>query len=224
MALSDARTITVALPPHAGEGLLGLPSGQAAGVVLFAHGSGSCHLSPRNRFVAASLQRAGLATLLFDLLTDREAADRSQVFDVSRLADRLGQAANWVARQPVTHGLPLGLFGASTGAAAALVCAADRDDIAAVVSRGGRPDLAHESLPRLCAPTLLIVGGADDDVLAHNRAAARRLRCEHQLAVVPGATHLFEEPGALDQVVALACAWFLRHLIAPHLESHRAVP
>lgn len=183
------------------------------GLVLFAHGSGSSRLSPRNREVAASLERAGLATLLFDLLTGEEAEDRAKVFDVELLADRLVAATRWVAGEASLRGLPLGYFGASTGAAAALLAAARLGgEIGAVVSRGGRPDLAATALARVVSPTLLIVGGADRQVLELNEEAARALRCEREVAIVPGATHLFEEPGALERVAALARDWFLRHL------------
>jgi putative phosphoribosyl transferase len=195
------------------SGDLGLPKGAAKGVVLFAHGSGSSRFSPRNRFVADHLLQAGLATFLFDLLTDAEAENRANMFDIDLLASRLELATDFIAAHPPTRGLPIGYFGASTGAAAALVAAARRGGrIGAVVSRGGRPDLAGASLPRVTAPTLLIVGGADTDVLALNRAAQRCLRCPSELAVVPSATHLFEEPGTLEQVVILAQGWFLRHL------------
>ncbi|MEU3607115.1 phosphoribosyltransferase family protein [Streptomyces sp. NPDC035033] len=192
-------------------GDLAVPDG-AAGLVLFAHGSGSGRHSPRNREVAAALNRAGLGTLLFDLLTEAEAADRSRVFDTPLLAERLGRAAAWAAGEAVTGGLPRGYFGASTGAAAALWAAAEPgDDVAAVVSRGGRPDLAEERLAGVRAPTLLIVGGSDDLVLDLNRRAGEMLRCESRLEVVPGAGHLFEEPGALEEVAELATAWFGRH-------------
>ncbi|MFK3729059.1 phosphoribosyltransferase family protein [Streptomyces sp. NPDC088090] len=190
------------------RGDLALPDG-AAGLVLFAHGSGSGRHSPRNRAVAGALNRAGLGTLLFDLLTEAEAADRARVFDTPLLAGRLGRAAAWSAGWPATEGLPRGYFGASTGAAAALWAAAEPDDdVAAVVSRGGRPDLAGERLAAVRAPTLLVVGGSDDLVLDLNRRAGALLRCESRLEVVPGAGHLFEEPGALEEVAALAADWF----------------
>ncbi|WP_406364858.1 phosphoribosyltransferase family protein [Streptomyces sp. NBC_01546] len=193
-------------------GLLTVPK-DAEGVVVFAHGSGSSRLSPRNRHVAEVLNRAGLATLLFDLLTPAEARDRAKVFDVPLLALRLTQATGWIRARLA---LRICYFGASTGAAAALMAAAEpRSDIAAIVSRGGRPDLAVSRLAAVRAPTLLIVGGADDQVLDLNRQAAAHLRCEHQMGVVPGATHLFEEPGALDAVADAALDWFVRHL--PHL-------
>lgn len=186
------------------------------GVVAFAHGSGSSRRSPRNRLVATMLQQAGIATLLFDLLTAREAVDRANVFDIALLAERLVAATDWLACQPDTRELALGYFGASTGAAAALVAAAQPGaHVRAIVSRGGRPDLAGTGLGAVRAATLLIVGGEDRQVLALNRAARRRLRCTSELAVVPGATHLFEEPGALEQVARLAIAWFTDHLATP---------
>jgi pimeloyl-ACP methyl ester carboxylesterase len=194
------------------EGVLSVaPS--SIGVVLFAHGSGSSRLSPRNMLVAQALNDAGVGTLLFDLLTEPEAADRRNVFDIPLLADRLAVATDWLGGRKDVAGLPIGYFGASTGAAAALIAAAGRGrDIAAVVSRGGRPDLASEFLPRVASPTLLIVGGRDTQVLALNREALALLHCEKSLAVVPGATHLFEEPGALEEVVRLARQWFVDHL------------
>ncbi len=212
MAAADSPVVSVSLPPFGGEGLLGLPAGPARGIVLFAHGSGSGRFSPRNNLVARALQRSGLATLLFDLLTDTEAEDRANVFDIALLADRLGQAASWVSNDTRVRGLPVGFFGASTGAAAALVAAAGHTGVRAVVSRGGRPDMAGPALARVTAATLLIVGGDDPQVLALNRAAYRQLRCERRLEIVPGATHLFEEPGTLEAVVGLARGWFLRHL------------
>lgn len=186
-----------------------------AGIVVFAHGSGSSLASPRNRAVAESLQRAGLATLLFDLLEPEEAADRARVFDISLLASRLVGATGWMRAQPGCADLALGYFGASTGSAAALTAAAGLGDrVAAVVSRGGRPDLAS-GLAEVVAPTLLIVGGADDVVLELNREAQHELRCPSRLDVIPGATHLFEEPGAMDRVTALARGWFAEHLAPP---------
>ncbi|MBX5452946.1 MAG: dienelactone hydrolase family protein [Acidobacteriia bacterium] len=207
------HSISITLP-HGGEGLLGLPAAQAQGIVLFAHGSGSSRLSPRNTMVARSLQQSGLAVLLFDLLTEAEAQHRGKVFDIPLLAERLAQAADWAANDPAIKGLPLGFFGASTGAAAALVAAAMREDVRAIVSRGGRPDLAAEALAQVKAPTLFIVGGADPLVLELNREAQRMMRCETRLEVIPGATHLFEEPGALEAVIELARAWFHKHLTA----------
>jgi dienelactone hydrolase len=192
------------------EGLLGVPSG-ASGIVLFAHGSGSSRLSPRNTYVARELRQAAIGTLLFDLLTAEESEDRGLVFDVEFLARRLRAATGWVRAQPAIDHRAIGYFGASTGAAAALIAAADQPAIAAVVSRGGRPDLAARVLPRVEAPTLLIVGGEDVPVIAMNEDALRRLRCEKRLAIVPGATHLFEEPGTLEEVVRLATDWFRDH-------------
>jgi alpha-beta hydrolase superfamily lysophospholipase len=185
-----------------------------AGLVLFVHGSGSSRLSPRNRYVAEVLQQHGLATLLFDLLTTDEADDRRKVFDIDLLTHRVGDALDAVRHQrPDLAALPVGLFGASTGAAAALRLAAARPQaIAAVVSRGGRPDLALRELPRVQAPTLLIVGGDDDVVLELNREALAALRCHKRLDVVPGATHLFEEPGTLETAARRAAEWFVEHL------------
>ncbi|WP_329386416.1 phosphoribosyltransferase family protein [Streptomyces sp. NBC_01716] len=194
------------------RGRLTVPAG-AAGVVVFAHGSGSSRRSPRNRFVADGLNRAGLGTLLFDLLTEEEEADRANVFDTGLLARRLTGATGWLREQPACEGLAVGYFGASTGAAAALWSAAEPDArIAAVVSRGGRPDLAGPRLAEVTAPTLLIVGGDDLGVIDLNRAAQHRLHCENRLALVPGATHLFEETGALERVTELAGAWFTDHM------------
>lgn len=181
----------------------------ASGLVVFAHGSGSSRASPRNRRVAESLQLRGLATLLFDLLRDDEAQDRRHVFDITLLADRLLQAMVWARSRAEIAALPIGLFGASTGAAAALVAAAERpQQVGAVVSRGGRPDLAGAALAQVRAPTLLIVGAHDVEVLALNRGAMRQMVCEKCLEIVPRATHLFEEAGAMDRVSALAGDWF----------------
>jgi len=185
----------------------------ATGLVVFAHGSGSSRHSPRNRFVAAVLNRDGLATLLFDLLTPEEEVDRANVFDIALLGDRLVEVTRWLRKDPATSSLHIGYFGASTGAAAALWAAAEPDSgIAAVVSRGGRPDLAAERLAFVAAPTLLIVGGHDEVVLDLNRWARAQLRCEHRLEVVPGATHLFEEPGTLEATASLASRWFTDHM------------
>jgi putative phosphoribosyl transferase len=204
--------IEVRVGPLGLAGLLRLPEG-AKGLVLFAHGSGSGRLSPRNNRVAGALADAGLATLLFDLLHEEEAADRRNVFDIELLAGRLLLAREWARGRADLAPLPLGYFGASTGAAAALVAAARAPEgVGAVVSRGGRPDMAGDALPLVQAPTLLIVGGADTVVLELNRAALVQLRCAKELAIVPGATHLFEEPGALERVVELAQAWLLKHL------------
>lgn len=214
-AMSMSALLTQEIVINAGcaslTGTLVIPE-RAEGLVLFAHGSGSGRHSPRNRLVAEVLNRAGLATLLFDLLTEPEAADRANVFDIDLLGRRLLVAAAWAGSEHATASLPLGLFGASTGAAAALVAAAREPRVGAVVSRGGRPDLAGDSLPRVRAPTLLIVGSLDTEVLALNRAALAALRCTKDLAVVPGASHLFEEPGTLDEAARLAADWFSRHL------------
>ena len=210
------QAVTVQVGPASLEGNLVVPRG-ATGVVLFAHGSGSSRHSPRNRFVAGVLQEAGLGTLLIDLLTpDEEAVDVRTAhlrFDIGLLAERLVGATDWLGRNPDTGGLRVGYFGASTGGGAALVAAAERPEaVGAVVSRGGRPDLAGAALSRVQAPTLLIVGGRDYPVIEMNRDALAQLRCEKQLESVPGATHLFEEPGALDEVARLARDWFKRHL------------
>jgi putative phosphoribosyl transferase len=212
------------------EGNLSLPEG-ASGVVLFAHGSGSSRHSTRNRYVARLLNEAKLATLLIDLLTpDEEAVDLRTAhlrFDIGLLANRLVGATDWLTQQPDTRHLRIGYFGASTGAAAALVAAAERPEVVgAVVSRGGRPDLAGPALPRLRAPTLLIVGGNDVPVIELNRAAFEQLRCEKQLVIIPGAMHLFEEPGALDQVARLAREWFERYLVPaePHAAGAGTAP
>ena len=198
------------------EGILSVPTG-AQGTLLFAHGSGSTHRSPRNRSVADVLNDAGMATLLINLLTEDEQEVDLQTahlrFDIPFLAGRLTAIVDWLREQPEVGRLPLGLFGASTGAAAALVTAADRpSDVKAVVSRGGRPDLAIDALERVQAPTLLIVGGEDVAVVQLNRRAMARMHCLHELKIIPGATHLFEERGALEEVAALATDWFLRFL------------
>ena len=193
-------------------GLLAVPD-QPKGLVIFAHGSGSGRLSPRNNHVARELQRAGYATLLLDLLTPAEETDRSNVFDMQLLSSRLIEATDWASQEPRIAGLPIGYFGASTGAGAALLAAAFRDGrIGAIVSRGGRPDMAGGALHRVSAPTLLLVGRLDTDVLELNRSAYSRLACEKELRVIPGASHLFEEQGTLDLVVAEATRWFDRHL------------
>jgi dienelactone hydrolase len=213
----DTPAQTIHIPAAATlEGDLHFP-GEASGLVIFPHGSGSSRFSSRNRAVAGMLQEAGLATLLLDLLTrDEEAVDdltREFRFDIDLLARRVIIAIDWAAAQSRLKTLPVGLFGASTGAAAALIAAAERRQaVRAVVSRGGRPDLADEALPRVAAPTLLIVGGNDDEVIELNRSAMRRMRCETRLEIVPGATHLFEEPGALDAVGKLARDWCAFHL------------
>ena len=190
------------------EGILGLPA-IPRGVVLFAHGSGSGRFSPRNNFVARHLQQNGLATLLLDLLTPDEADDRRKVFDIDQLADRLLLAKAWLEQEPRTANMGIGYFGASTGAGAALQAAArDPSSIRAAVSRGGRPDLAEPYLASVKAPTLLIVGGDDQPVIEMNQAAYELLTCEKKLVIIPGATHLFEEPGTLELVANRACSWF----------------
>jgi putative phosphoribosyl transferase len=212
---------TIQLETGAGtiDGELVLPD-HAVGVVLFAHGSGSSRHSPRNRFVAESLNHDGLGTLLIDLLTDqegrRDAVTGMHRFDIRLLSDRLVVGSVWVGQQDATHELPLGYFGASTGGGAALVAAAERTDVAAVVSRGGRPDMAGESLRLVRSPTLLIVGGRDYPVIQLNEGALRLLeRCEERkLVIIPGATHLFEEPGALEEVARVAGQWFRDHFAA----------
>lgn len=204
--------VTVDLAGGRLAGHLTLPEG-TPGVVLFAHGSGSSRHSPRNIEVARRLNHAGLGTLLFDLLTHSEAAERANVFDVGLLARRLRGATTWVRAQPGCASLLVGYFGASTGAAAALWAASEPTaDIAAVVSRGGRPDLAGPRLAAVRAPTLLIVGSGDPVVLDRNREAARKLACKHRVEIVPGATHLFEEPGTLELAAQLAESWFTTHM------------
>jgi putative phosphoribosyl transferase len=201
------------------EGNLTIPEGAGArGIVLFAHGSGSSRHSPRNRYVAQELQGVGLATLLIDLLTaDEEAIDmrtRHLRFDIGLLADRLVAATDWLAMQAETRDLKLGYFGASTGAGAALVAATQRPGaVAAVVSRGGRPDLAGSALPFVKAPTLLIVGSEDTPVIGMNREASARMRVENRIVIVPGASHLFEEPGMIEEVARLAGEWFGKYLV-----------
>lgn len=212
-ASSASELVLVASDKARLPGVLELPPA-ARGTVLFAHGSGSSRLSPRNVYVAGELRRAGLGTLLLDLLSRDEDSEYERRFDIALLGARLDDAARWLAKEPRTKGLPIGLFGASTGTAAALQLAASRpDDIAAVVSRGGRPDLAgDDALARVRAPTLLIVGGDDVAVIERNRHALRNLTCEKELAVVRGAKHRFEEPGALAEVARLAARWFKGYL------------
>jgi putative phosphoribosyl transferase len=210
------REVQVSAGPVTLEGNLGIPEG-AEGAVLFAHGSGSGRHSPRNRYVAKELRRAGLATLLIDLLTPEEEETDLRTshlrFDIELLAERLVGATDWLTRNADTQGLNVGYFGASTGVGAALVAAAERpEEVGAVVSRGGRPDLARTALPRVVAPTLLIVGGDDVPVIGMNREALAQLRAEKKLEIVPGATHLFEEPGKLEEVARLAARWFTSHL------------
>jgi putative phosphoribosyl transferase len=222
MTRANSQPVTVTVGTVALYGDLSLPS-EARGVVLFAHGSGSGRLSPRNRFVAQTLQERGLATLLLDLLEEREADDRRKVFDIDLLADRLLGATTWLRRLPATAALPLGYFGASTGAGAALQAAARMPEaVAAVVSRGGRPDLAEPWLARVTAPTLLLVGGHDWPVIGMNQEALARLTCAKELIVVPGATHLFDEPGTLEQVAGHAGGWFERHLTKAGVHGRRA--
>jgi dienelactone hydrolase len=217
MSRTDEQSVRVKAGPVALEGNLVVPEG-ASGVVLFAHGSGSSRHSPRNQIVARALQEAGLGTLLIDLLTAREEAVDARTaqlrFDIEFLAERLIGATNWLVEHPATQDLAIGYFGASTGAGAALVAAAEQPEpIKAIVSRGGRPDLAGPALPRVKAPALLIVGGHDEAVVQLNRGALERLgSAQKQLVVVPGATHLFEELGALDEVARLAADWFVRYL------------
>jgi putative phosphoribosyl transferase len=208
----DRTGTEVLISPLELQGTLVLPA-EGLGLVLFAHGSGSSRLSPRNRFVAERLQSVGLGTLLFDLLREEEASDRRNVFDIRKLADRLAFATEWVRSQTELKKVPLGYFGASTGAAAALLAdTITRHPISAIVSRGGRPDLAGASLPLVHAPTLLIVGGNDFGVIELNEQAFKHLTCEKQLMIVPGASHLFEEPGTLEAVVAAAQEWFTPRL------------
>ncbi len=206
----------VAIPPLGLAGTLNVPR-SPLGLIVFAHGSGSSHLSPRNMAVAEALNSRGFGTLLFDLLTPREEADRANVFDISLLAERLVEVVLWLGCQgPPIGSLPIGLFGASTGAAAALVAAARLpDQIGAVVSRGGRPDLAGDAIPMVRAPTLLIVGGADFGVIELNEEALAQLRAPKAIEIVAGATHLFPEPGAMDAVIEHAARWFERYLAEP---------
>jgi putative phosphoribosyl transferase len=217
------RKVRVSAGPVTVEGSLGIPN-SAGGVVLFAHGSGSGRHSPRNRYVARVLREANLATLLIDLLTEDEEEEvdlrtTRLRFDIGLLARRLVGATDWLVQNPDTEQLRIGYFGASTGAGAALVAAAERpDEVGAIVSRGGRPDLAGDALPLVKAPTLLIVGGNDEPVIGMNEEALARMRAVKRLQIVPGASHLFEEPGALEEVARLATVWFARHL-GPHTEE-----
>lgn len=212
-----AETVIIDAGPYSLGGTLVVPA-EGGAIVLFAHGSGSSRFSPRNRFVAEALNRAGLATLLFDLLTRAEEAEEAREaslhrFNIRLLAQRLIDATDWVAERSETRGLRIGYFGASTGAAAALVAAAERpSQVGAVVSRGGRPDLAGDALGRVRAPTLLIVGGDDEPVIELNKEAKRRMQAVVRLEIIPGATHLFEEPGALEQVQRLAADWFRQYV------------
>lgn len=217
MHIASITERAVTIGPRGLSGDLAIPE-NAVGIVVLAHGSGSSRHSPRNRYVAGELQQAGLATLLLDLLTPvEERADRASGhlrFDIALLAKRLLEATDWIEREAATRALPIGYFGASTGGGAALVAAAQRPgSIRAVVSRGGRPDLAGAALRQVQTPTLLIVGGEDDPVIQLNRKALDQLQCEKRLMVVPGATHLFQEPGTLEQAAGLARDWFAAHLL-----------
>ncbi len=217
MSTPEERFVELNLASATLNGALFLPE-ERHGIVLFAHGSGSSRLSPRNQFVAGELQKVGLATLLFDLLTNeeeyRDAVTGELRFNILFLAARLAEATDWINQRPDTRNLNVGYFGASTGAAAALVAAEARSDVvSAVVSRGGRPDLAGDALAGVAAPTLLIVGGNDTQVIGLNRDAMQRLSAETELAIVPGASHLFVEPGTLEEVARLAANWFVRYLL-----------
>ena len=218
--MKDPQAVKIPVRGANLDGDLTVP-GDAHGLVLFAHGSGSSRRSPRNQYVARVLQKAGIATLLFDLLTSREEQEeyftRHLRFDIGLLAGRLVEAAEWAAERNDVASLELGFFGASTGAAAALMAAAKLEgQVKAVVSRGGRPDLAGDTLPEIRAAVLLIVGGDDDAVINLNREAFARLTCEKDMKIIPGATHLFEEPGALEEVANLAAHWFQSHLEIAH--------
>jgi putative phosphoribosyl transferase len=213
-AFSTQREVRI--DPGGLFGFVGIPE-DPQGLVLFAHGSGSGRHSPRNNEVALALREVGIATLLLDLLTVQEEQERANVFDIRLLASRLIEATDWVQRQPETRDLPIGYFGASTGAGAALVAAAMRGpEVAAVVSRGGRPDLAGDALARVATPTLLIVGGLDTIVIDLNRQAKERIAAPCEIVIVPGAGHLFEEPGTLDQVIDYSQRWFLTQFERAH--------
>lgn len=219
MVVAPQEPTRVIVGPHHLEGLLGRPS-RAKGLVIFAHGSGSGRFSPRNNYVARRLEEAGFATLLLDLLSPEEEADRRNVFDIELLASRVVEATEWARAHSQLAQLPIGYFGASTGGGAALAAAAmDPQHISAVVSRGGRPDLAGDSLPAVEAPTLLLVGSRDEQVIELNRWAMGRMKCTNELVLVPGAGHLFEEPGTLDYVVAKATQWFERYCAADKADS-----
>jgi putative phosphoribosyl transferase len=214
MPTAQRELVRIPAGPVHMEGILELPA-QPFAVILFAHGSGSSRFSPRNGYVAAQLRQAGMATLLIDLLSPVEDEDTNARFDIALLTARLATAAAWLRRHHASAALPLGLFGASTGAAAALQVAAGvrNGAVGAVVSRGGRPDMAGpDALQRVASPTLLVVGGSDSVVLELNRAAFAQLHCKKELSIIPHATHLFEEPGTLEEVARLATAWFARHL------------
>lgn len=214
---AETRTVRVVPPPPSREGELGLPAERSCGSVLFAQGSGGSCLGPRNRFVAQTLQNPGLTTVLFELLTDEEPASSANVCDLELFADQLSKPTTGIQTTPPVRDLPLGYFGTGTGTAAALLAAASRPEVRAIVSRGGRPDLATDALADVTAPGRLIVGGDDTDVLPLNWTAYRRVRCERRLEVVPGATRLFEEPTAPEAVVALARHWLLQHPTIRHL-------
>jgi putative phosphoribosyl transferase len=205
----------VEIPPLGLKAILGIPEREPIGLVIFAHGSGSGRLSPRNRAVAEELREAGFAALLLDLLKEGEELDRRNVFDIDLLSQRLAMAAQWTKTEAVLEHLAIGYFGASTGAAAALAASVKGPKISAIVSRGGRPDLASNTLARVTAPTLLIVGGDDIPVIAYNRNAFNMLHCEKEIVIVPHAGHLFEEPGTLEEVIKLAINWFERYLADP---------
>jgi predicted alpha/beta-hydrolase family hydrolase len=212
MKISE-KQITIPIDSVRLDGILVIPEGAAA-IVIFAHGSGSSRHSPRNKFVAGVLQKSGIGTLLFDLLTRQEDMVHENRFNIPLLTDRLKEATTWLKNQPSTGHLNIGYFGASTGTASALRAAADlRLDIKAIVSRGGRPDLAEEALPLIKSPTLLIVGGFDNVVIQLNKKAFAMIHAKKELSIVPGATHLFEEPGKLEDVARLAADWFIRYLI-----------
>jgi putative phosphoribosyl transferase len=218
---ASERLVEIPAGPRFVRGSLMMPP-ERRGIVAFAHGSGSGRLSPRNQAVAQAMRDVGLGTLLIDLLEEEEAQDRRKVFDIDLLADRLEAAANWLHGDPDTKDLRLGYFGASTGAGAALVAAARQPaEIGAVVSRGGRPDLADRSLIKVAAPTLLLVGGRDEEVIELNRQALTLLHCPKEMVIIPGATHLFPEPGALEEVARLAQNWFLRFLFPGSHAHHR---
>lgn len=212
VATKESQSIKIFLDSIVLEGILTIPK-NAKGVVVFAHGSGSSKLSPRNTFVAQVLQKAGFATLLFDLLTEEEDKIYENRFNISLLTDRLKVVTNWLKKQAQTKDLSIGYFGASTGSASAIKAAADlKETIKAVVSRGGRPDLAEKTLEKIKSPTLLIVGGDDNTVLKLNRESLKLIKAEKKLEIIPGATHLFEEPGTLEKVAWLAANWFTRYL------------
>lgn len=210
---TQTEDVTISIDDAELAGIMSVPeSGETRGLVIFAHGSGSSRLSSRNQAVAGALAQSGCATLLFDLLTEDEASDRRNVFDIPLLAERMVTATTWARRDAVAPDLQVGYFGASTGAAAALVAETRTPErIAAIVSRGGRPDLAGDALPNVMAPTLLVVGSRDEQVLELNRQAQSALTCENELKVISEATHLFEEPGALEQVSDVATNWFVQH-------------